>query len=32
MVKVGQEIPQALYVAVREVLGYVYRLRNGNTA
>jgi flagellar biosynthetic protein FlhB len=27
MVKVGQEIPQALYVAVSEVLGYVYRLR-----
>ncbi len=28
MVKVGQEIPQTLYVAVSEVLGYVYRLRN----
>jgi flagellar biosynthetic protein FlhB len=27
MVKVGQEIPQTLYVAVSEVLGYVYRLR-----
>jgi flagellar biosynthetic protein FlhB len=27
MVKVGQEIPQALYVAVSEVLGYVYRLK-----
>lgn len=31
MVKVGQEIPQTLYVAVSEVLGYVYRLR-GNPA
>lgn len=28
MVKVGQEIPQTLYVAVSEVLGYVYRLRS----
>lgn len=27
MVKVGQEIPQTLYLAVSEVLGYVYRLR-----
>ncbi len=27
MVKVGQEIPQTLYVAVSEVLGYVYRLK-----
>jgi flagellar biosynthetic protein FlhB len=27
MVKVGQEIPQTLYVAVSEVLGYIYRLR-----
>ena len=27
MVKVGHEIPQTLYVAVSEVLGYVYRLR-----
>lgn len=27
MVKVGQEIPQALFVAVSEVLAYVYRLR-----
>lgn len=27
MVKVGKEIPQSLYVAVSEVLGYVYRLR-----
>jgi flagellar biosynthesis protein FlhB len=26
-VKVGQEIPQALYLAVSEVLSYVYRLR-----
>ena len=27
MVKVGQEIPQILFVAVSEVLSYVYRLR-----
>ena len=27
MVKVGQEIPQILYIAVSEVLGYVYRLK-----
>ncbi|MBM4075855.1 MAG: EscU/YscU/HrcU family type III secretion system export apparatus switch protein [Planctomycetes bacterium] len=27
MVKVGEEIPQALYVAVSEVLSYIYRLR-----
>ena len=27
MVKVGKEIPQSLYVAVSEVLSYVYRLR-----
>lgn len=27
MVKVGQEIPQTLYVAVSEVLSYVYRLK-----
>lgn len=30
-VKVGQEIPQALFVAVSEVLAYIYRLR-GNSA
>lgn len=30
-VKVGQEIPQALFLAVSEVLAYIYRLR-GNTA
>jgi flagellar biosynthetic protein FlhB len=27
MVKVGKEIPQSLYIAVSEVLSYVYRLR-----
>jgi flagellar biosynthetic protein FlhB len=26
-VKVGQEIPQSLFIAVSEVLAYVYRLR-----
>lgn len=29
-VKVGQEIPQALFVAVSEVLAYIYRLRGSN--
>ncbi len=29
-VKVGQEIPQTLFVAVSEVLAYVYRLRGSN--
>lgn len=29
-VKVGQEIPQALFVAVSEVLAYIYRLRGNN--
>jgi flagellar biosynthetic protein FlhB len=29
-VKVGQEIPQALFVAVSEVLAYIYRLRGTN--
>jgi flagellar biosynthetic protein FlhB len=32
MVKVGQEIPQILYVAVSEVLSYVYRLKGGEGA
>lgn len=30
-VKVGQEIPAALYVTVAEVLAYVYRLRHAGT-
>lgn len=30
LVKVGQEIPQALFVAVSEVLAYIYRLRGTN--
>lgn len=30
-VKVGQEIPQALFIAVSEVLAYVYRLRGTNS-
>ena len=29
-VKVGQEIPQTLFVAVSEVLAYIYRLRGNN--
>ena len=29
-VKVGQEIPQALFIAVSEVLAYIYRLRGNN--
>jgi flagellar biosynthesis protein FlhB len=29
-VKVGQEIPQSLFVAVSEVLAYIYRLRGTN--
>lgn len=32
LVKVGQEIPAELYVAVAEVLAFVFRLRQGTTA
>lgn len=32
MVKVGQEIPQILYIAVIEVMSYVHRLRGLNAA
>lgn len=31
-VKVGQEIPQSLFLAVSEVLAYIYRLRGSNAA